>query len=134
MVAEVSSCPAAAGPTEAGGTECSARELWHDAPNDEKFAAMRGVIWAGDNVIFPLSPPDDEWHRYYAISTANPASGPLMLTTTNGLIEDATSAALSRDGKTLYYVSDKSGAENVWAKPVSGAEGRALTSFQKPGL
>ncbi|HEY7236471.1 MAG TPA: prolyl oligopeptidase family serine peptidase, partial [Gemmatimonadaceae bacterium] len=122
MVADVSKCPAATGPTQAGGTECSARELWHDAANDEKFAGMRAVIWAGDNVIFPLSPPDDEWDRYYAIDTANPAGDPKMLTTTNGLIEDATSAALSHDGKTLYYCTNANDIEkrHIWAVPTSG--------------
>ncbi|MEX2178574.1 MAG: S41 family peptidase [Gemmatimonadaceae bacterium] len=35
----------------------------------------------------------------------------------------------SGDGRTLYYMSDKSGAENIYAKPMGGAE-RALTSFR----
>ena len=35
----------------------------------------------------------------------------------------------SADAKTLYFVSDRSGAENVWAKPVGGGEARAVTSF-----
>ena len=34
----------------------------------------------------------------------------------------------SGDGKTLYYVSDRSGAENIWAKPLGG-QARAVTSF-----
>ena len=33
------------------------------------------------------------------------------------------------DAKTLYYVSDRSGSENVWAKPMPGGQARALTSF-----
>ena len=123
MVADVSKCPAASGPTEAGGTECSARELWHNAPNDQKFASMRTLIWAGnDHVIFPLSPPDDEWDRYYTISIVGPAPAPTMLTTTNGLIEDATSAALSRDGKTLYYCTNANDIEkrHIWSVPTAG--------------
>src|SRR3954465_448510 len=73
-------------------------------------------------VIFPLSPPNDEWDRYYTLAVGNPASGPLMLTTTNGLIEDATSAALSRDGKTLYYCTNANDIEkrHIWAVPTSG--------------
>lgn len=35
----------------------------------------------------------------------------------------------SADGRTLYYVSDRGGTENVWAKPVAGGEARSLTSF-----
>ena len=130
MVADVSRCPASAGPSEAGGAECSARELWHDAPNDEKFDGMRSVMWAGDNVIFPLSPPDDEWDRYYSIDVANPAAGPVMLTTTNGLIEDATSAALSRDGKTLYYCTNANDIEkrHIWAVSTSGGTPRQVST------
>ena len=36
------------------------------------------------------------------------------------------------DGRTLYYVSDRDGAQNIWARPVSGgasADARRLTSF-----
>ncbi len=35
----------------------------------------------------------------------------------------------SADAKTLYFISDKSGAENVWAKPVGAGDGRSMTSF-----
>jgi dipeptidyl aminopeptidase/acylaminoacyl peptidase len=81
------------------------------------------VFWAAnDRVLFPLSPPGDEWDRYYAISVSNPATGPVMLTTTNGLIEGPTSAALSRDGTTLYYSTNANDIEkrHVWAVPTSG--------------
>src|SRR5205807_3356775 len=82
MVADVSKCPTATGPTEAGGTECSARELWHNAPNDSVYSTMRVVVWAGnDHIIFPLSPPNDEWDRYYSIDAANPSADPSLLTT-----------------------------------------------------
>jgi tricorn protease len=37
----------------------------------------------------------------------------------------------SADGKTLFYMSDASGAENIWAAPVaSPAEAKALTQFK----
>jgi dipeptidyl aminopeptidase/acylaminoacyl peptidase len=131
MVADVSKCPAVTGPTQAGGTECAARELWHNAPNDQQFATMRVVVWAGnDHVIFPLSPPDDEWDRYYTIDVANSAAGPVMLTTTNGLIEDATSAALSRDGKTLFYCTNANDIEkrHIWAVPTAGGAPRQVST------
>ncbi len=35
----------------------------------------------------------------------------------------------SGDGKTLYYISDRSGKENIWAHPVGGAP-KQLTSFK----
>ncbi len=34
------------------------------------------------------------------------------------------------DGKSLYFVSDRSGAQNVWAKPVSGGEAKQVTRFK----
>jgi tricorn protease len=35
----------------------------------------------------------------------------------------------SRDGSTVYYVSDRGGVENLYARAASGGEGRALTRF-----
>lgn len=130
MVADVSRCPAASGPNDAGGTECSARELWHDEPNGEKFSGIRAIAWAGNQIVFPLSPPDDEWDRYYAISTTGTANAPVMLTTTNGLIEDATSAALSRDGKTLYYCTNANDIEkrHIWSVPTEGGTPKQVST------
>ena len=36
----------------------------------------------------------------------------------------------SGDGKTLYFVSDKGGPENVWSKGVGGGEEHAVTTFK----
>ena len=36
----------------------------------------------------------------------------------------------SADGKSLYYVSDRDGAENIWTKPLNGA-GHAVTHFRE---
>lgn len=36
----------------------------------------------------------------------------------------------SADGRTLYFMSDKSGAENIYAKPLGGGAERAITSFR----
>lgn len=35
----------------------------------------------------------------------------------------------SRDGKTVYYMSDRGGHENLWAQEVDGAQVKALTRF-----
>jgi Tol biopolymer transport system component/C-terminal processing protease CtpA/Prc len=35
----------------------------------------------------------------------------------------------SADGRTLYYMSDRSGAENIWVQPIGGAA-RQVTSFR----
>ena len=101
---------------------CAAREVWHTQAKDSVFTGIRTLMWAGDRLLFPLTSPADEFERYYSIDVSNPAPQPLMLTTTNGLIEDATSAALSRDGKTLYYSTNANDIEkrHIWAVPTSG--------------
>jgi Tol biopolymer transport system component/C-terminal processing protease CtpA/Prc len=34
------------------------------------------------------------------------------------------------DGRSIYYMSDRSGAENLWTKPISGGQARQLTNFR----
>jgi dipeptidyl aminopeptidase/acylaminoacyl peptidase len=111
-----------------GSTE-PAREIWHNAPNDRVFAAINRLLWAGDQILFPLSPVTDEWDRYFAVSAAGGTSEPVMLTTTDGLIEDATSAALSPDGRTLYYTTNAQDIErrHIWAVPTSGGTPRRVS-------
>jgi Tol biopolymer transport system component len=36
----------------------------------------------------------------------------------------------SGDGRSLYFMSDRSGAENLWVRPVTGGEPRQLTQFR----
>ena len=40
----------------------------------------------------------------------------------------------SGDGKTLYFMSDRDGVENLWSQPVVGGEARELTSFKNGRL
>jgi len=100
----------------------AARELWHNQPNDREFASVSNLQWGGDNLVFPLTPPNDEYERYFSISVSHPQQKPVMLTTTNGLIEDATSEALSSDGRTLYYCTNANDIEkrHIWAVPTGG--------------
>jgi dipeptidyl-peptidase 4 len=124
MVADVSAKPGAVG-------GYPARELWHNTPGDRTFAGIARLLWADDQIVFPINnDPADEWERYYAVSVSSPAQTPVKLTTTDGLIEDATSAALSPDGKTLYYCTNASDIErrHIWAVPTDGsAAPRQLT-------
>ena len=108
----------------------AARELWHNAKGDTTFAAINTLLWADGHILFPLSPVSDEWDRYYAINVTAPGPSPVLLTTTNGLIENATSAALSRDGKTLFYCTNAGDVErrHIWAVPVGGGAPRQVTS------
>ena len=74
--------------------------------------------------------PVDEWDRYYSLNVTSPASRPVMLTTTDGLIEDQTSVAISADGKTFYYCTNAGDIErrHIWAVPVAGGTPRQVTT------
>jgi dipeptidyl-peptidase-4 len=77
----------------------------------------------------PPSAPVDEWERYYAIDLSALNAKPVLLTTTDGLIEDQTSVALSADAKTLYYCTNAKDMErrHIWAVPVAGGTPRQVT-------
>jgi dipeptidyl-peptidase 4 len=124
--------------------------VWHNQPNDRMFTNFANLRLAGDHVIVPFNVggggrggrgapvpapapeqgPVDEWERYYSINLATPNAQPVLLTTTDGLIEDQTSVALSTDGRTLYYCTNAKDIErrHIWAVPVSGGAPRQVTS------
>jgi dipeptidyl aminopeptidase/acylaminoacyl peptidase len=74
--------------------------------------------------------PVDEWDRYYALDVMNSPARPALLTTTDGLIEDQTSIALSADGKTFYYCTNAQDIErrHIWAVPVGGGAPMQITT------
>ncbi len=73
--------------------------------------------------------PTDQWDRFYAVSVKTPNSMPVLLTPTDGLIEDATSVAYSADGKTLFYCTNAKDIErrHIWAVPTSGGDPKQVT-------
>ncbi len=130
-----------------------AREVWHNQSNDRIANNPTNLRLAGDYVVFPLivgggrggrgargaaaAEPDaapqgpvDEWDRYYSLNIASPDSRPVLLTTTDGLIEDQTSVAISSDGKTFYYCTNAGDIErrHVWAVPVTGGTPHQVTT------
>jgi dipeptidyl aminopeptidase/acylaminoacyl peptidase len=122
-----------------------ARELWHNQPGERVFTNIARMFWVDDNIVFPLSPQDDEWDRYWSISVSKAATAnggpsgysgsspdlrPVLLTTTDGLIEDATSVSFSRDGKTMYYTTNASDIErrHIWSVPTAGGTPKQLSS------
>ncbi len=136
------------------------QEIWHNQPNDTLVTNVNNAHLAGDLLIFPFltaggrggrgrggpggapaaaeaqptpppnQPPADEWDRYYALNIMDPAARPVLLTTTDGLIEDRTSVAVSADEKTFYYCTNAKDIErrHIWAVPVAGGTPVQLTT------
>ena len=111
-------------------TSGAAREVWHNQPNEQVFTSINRMFWGDGHLVFPLSPSTDEWDRYWSVRLDGTTTQPVLLTTTDGLIEDATSATLSPDGKTLYYCTNANDIEHrdIWAVPVAGGMPRQVTS------
>ena len=109
----------------------TAKEVWHNAPTDRLFAQINNIQWTGDRLVFPLTPADDDFERYYSMP-ANGSADPIQLTTTNGLIENAQMVALSPDGKTFYYATNASDIErrHVWAVSTAGGTPRQVSTGQ----
>ena len=127
MVADIGGAKHMASPLVA--VQIPAREVWHNAPGDSVFTSLAGMTWAGSHIAFPVNVPGDEWERWYAISATSGA--PVRLTTTDGLIEDATSVALSRDGgRTMYYTTNAGDIErrHIWAVPSAGGSPVRISS------
>jgi len=76
------------------------------------------------------APVTDEWDRYYAVNVTDSSARPVLLTTTDGLIENATSIAFSADGKTFYYCTNAKDIErrHIWAVPVAGGTPVQITT------
>jgi dipeptidyl aminopeptidase/acylaminoacyl peptidase len=104
----------------------TAHEVWHNQPGDVLFANINNVRLSGDNVVFPVQVPRDEWDRYYGISLSGANAPPVQLTTTDGLIEGT---SISPDGKTLYYFTNAGDIErrHIWAVSTSGGTPRRIT-------
>jgi dipeptidyl-peptidase-4 len=74
--------------------------------------------------------PVDEWDRYYSLNVMDATARPVLLTTTDGLIENQTSIDVSADGKTLYYCTNAKDIErrHIWAVPVAGGTPVQITT------
>ncbi len=105
-----------------------AHELWHNQPLDRTFTTVNAITWAGDHVVFTATVPKDEWDRHFAVSVTDPQPNPVLLTTTDGLINDGvadrtfTTTAFSRDGRTMFYSTNATDIEkrHIWAVPTAG--------------
>jgi len=108
-----------------------AREVWRTTPDERVFTNINSIQWAAGSVIFPMNNlQGDEYERYFSISlSGDPTAKPVMLTTTDGLIEDATCVALSKDGKTFYYCTNAKDIErrHIWKVPTAGGTPKQVT-------
>jgi dipeptidyl-peptidase 4 len=132
-------------------TTGDAKEVWHNQPNDKIAATISSAHLAGDTLVFPLitggggggrgggrgrgnapATPEttDEWDRYYSINLTEASARPVLLTTTDGLIENETSIAFSGDEKTFYYCTNAKDIErrHIWAVPVTGGTPVQITT------
>ncbi len=108
-----------------------ATPFWENAPDERVFTSVSRIEWAGERVVFTMNNvPDDEWERVFAVSVSGATPRPVLLTTTDGLIEDATSTALSKDGRTLYYCTNAGDIDrrHIWAVPTSGGSPVPITT------
>jgi dipeptidyl aminopeptidase/acylaminoacyl peptidase len=78
----------------------------------------------------PVGSPTDQWDRFYTFTFTDRNAKPILLTTTNGLIEDQTSIAVSPDGKLFYYCTNAGDIErrHIWVVPVKGGTPRQITT------
>lgn len=115
-----------------------AAERWHPAAGDSVSAGLRRFRWVGDRAVFTVAQPvlrgsqaGDEWDRYFSVdlSAVNNAAATL-LTTTDGIIEDAGSVTVGADDATLFYATNHGDIDrrDIWAVPVAGGEPRQVTS------
>jgi len=94
-------------------------------PNGDESTAARG-----GSVTSTPPVPVDEWDRYYSLSVTDSSARPVLLTTTDGLIENQTSVTLSADGKTFYYCTNAKDIElrHIWSVPVGGGTPMQITT------
>ena len=145
---------------QADATTGEAQEIWHNQKNDPVVPNILSAHVAGNYLVFPAftfggrggggggfgrggvlsgapqpqAPPadqkQDEWDRYYSLDITNPSARPVLLTTTDGLIENQTSIAFSADEKTFFYCTNAKDIErrHIWSVPVSGGTPVQITT------
>jgi dipeptidyl aminopeptidase/acylaminoacyl peptidase len=99
------------------------KEKWHTTADDRMFGNINNIQWQADQIAFPMNTiQGDEWERWFSISLTASDPKPVKLTTTDGIIEDATAATFSKDGKTLYYCTNASDIDrrHIWSVPTGG--------------
>jgi dipeptidyl-peptidase 4 len=107
----------------------TAKEFWRHEPEGRTFRNVGAIRWAGDHVIFTTQVPDDEYDRWFSVAVDGSTPSPILLTTTDGIIEDSSSIELSPDGRTLYYTTNHGDIDrrDIFAVPTAGGTPRQVT-------
>lgn len=105
------------------------REFWRHDPAGTTFRNISSIQWAADHVVFTTLVPDDEYERYFSVALDGSTKTPVLLTTTDGLIEDSASIALAPDGRTLYYTTNHGDIDrrDIFAVSTAGGPVRQVT-------
>jgi dipeptidyl aminopeptidase/acylaminoacyl peptidase len=100
------------------------REIWHIEPGDSSFAQIRGLIWAGDHLLFMAEPGN--WRHYYAIAASGHDGDAIELTPGEGIAEHI---GVSADGESLYYSTNVGDIHrrHIWKVPTGGGRAVQLT-------
>jgi dipeptidyl aminopeptidase/acylaminoacyl peptidase len=107
----------------------NAKEVWHPGPDDGPLNNINSIQWAGEHVVFTLpAQGNEESPRYHSLSLSG-TTPPVRLNTTEGIVEDATAVALSKDGKTFYYCTNAGDIDrrHIWSVPTGGGTPKQLT-------
>jgi len=103
------------------------KEFWRNRKDDKEFTAVSAIRWAdADHVVFEAEP--QEWTRWYSVRVAPDSSDarPIELTPGDGAVEQA---ALSADGRSLFYATNAADIErrHIWKVAIAGGAAEQLT-------
>jgi hypothetical protein len=101
-----------------------AKEFWHNQPNDRTFNGINSFQWA-DGPSFHGAAPQRRVGPLLSVSIDSPQPEPVLLTTTDGLINDSVAGSHVRDDRVLegrqdlhYCTNAKDiGKRHIWAVP-----------------
>jgi dipeptidyl-peptidase-4 len=100
-----------------------AREAWHNTPGDS-FAGVTAFQWTGSHFVFEAEPAN--WTHWYSVPANDLTATPVDLTPGDAEVEYA---ALSPDGRSLYFTSNHGDLDrrDLWRVAVAGGRAEQLT-------
>jgi dipeptidyl aminopeptidase/acylaminoacyl peptidase len=100
------------------------REVWRNTPDDERFAEIRRIQWAGNHIVFEAEPGN--WRHWFSIPIDEPQAQPVELTPGEGFVE---AVSVSNDGRWLYYATNVGDIDrrDLWRVRTGGGRPEQLT-------